>query len=162
MMKSKIIAILGLSMIMVSSCDLLNCTQADVSHLRIQVCNSIGDQTILSDTLTIMACGTSFVLINRNTNTKEIMLPLSYHAPADTFILQHYGPGYSTTDTLYVNKTNNLFFESPDCPTVMMHTIQTISCTNMFIDSVRIVNNKINFEETTHMKLFIPESKSTQ
>lgn len=162
MMKLKIIAIMAASMIMVSSCDLLNCTQADVSLLRIKVCNASGEQAILADTLTVKACGTNYVLINRNTNTKEILLPLSYHAPADTFIMQHYGPGYSTEDTLYINKTNNLFFESPDCPTVMMHTLQTILCTNMFTDSVRIVNNKINFEETTHIKLFIQESKTTQ
>lgn len=160
MNKSKTIAIIASTIILTSSCDLLNCTQASVSGLRIQVSTPTGSQATLSDTLTVKACGTDSVIINRNTNTKEIVLPLSYHAKADTFILHHYGTGYHFVDTLYVNKTNNLYFESPDCPTVIMHTIHSASCTTTFVDSVKLIKDKVNFEETTNLKLFVKEQKT--
>jgi hypothetical protein len=116
-----------------------------------------GNKVMLPDTLTITTCGTDSVLVNRNLNTTEILLPLSYHAPADTFILRYYGKYYSLQDTLFVEKTNDLYFESPDCPTVMMHTIQGAFCTDEFLSSVEVANKKVNFEEVTHLKLFVQE-----
>lgn len=160
MMNSKTIAIIVLAMLLTSSCDLLNCTQASVSGLRIQISTQNGSQAILSDTLTVKACGTDSVIINRNTNTKEIVLPLSYHAKVDTFILHHYGTGYHFVDTLHVSKTSHLYFESPDCPTVMMHTIHSASCAGVFVDSLKLVNDKVNFEEAMNLKLFVKEQKT--
>ena len=116
-----------------------------------------GNKVMLPDTLTITTCGTDSVLVNRDLNTTEILLPLSYHAPADTFILRYYGKYYSLQDTLFVEKTNDLYFESPDCPTVMMHTIQGAFCTDEFLSSVEVANKKVNFEEVTHLKLFVQE-----
>ena len=144
-------------LMLVSSCDLLNCTQADVSYLRIEVYDVAGSKVMLPDTLTITAYGTDDVLINRDINTTEILLPLSYHAPVDTFVIRYYGPYYSLLDTLCVQKTNDLYFESPDCPTVMMHTILGVSCTDEFIGSVEVVSEKVNFEEAVHLKLFVQE-----
>lgn len=148
---------LGMSatMMLTASCDLLDCTQEDISLLRIEVYDNYGYSTPLPDTLSITASGTENVLLNRSTNTKSILLPLSYHLPADTFVLHNYGKEYSCKDTLVVEKTNDIYFESPDCPTVMMHTILNVSCTNNFIDSVRLNHEKVNFEEITHLKLYI-------
>ena len=99
--------------------------------------------------------GTENVLVNRNVNTKELLLPLSYHALADTFVLHYYGKTYSLEDTLYVQKSNDLYFESPDCPTLMMHTIQGASCADVFLASVEVMSNKVNFEEVVHLKLVV-------
>lgn len=143
--------------VLMSACDLLNCTQADVSLLKIEMYDASGNKVMLPDTLTITTCGTDSVLVNRDLNTTEILLPLSYHAPADTFILRYYGKYYSLQDTLFVEKTNDLYFESPDCPTVMMHTIQGAFCTDEFLSSVEVANKKVNFEEVTHLKLFVQE-----
>ena len=140
-----------------SSCDLLNCTQADVSCLRIEIYDADGGKVMLPDTLTVTAYGTDSVLINKDINTTEILLPLSYHAPVDTFVIRYYGHYYSILDTLCVHKTNDLYFESPDCPTVMMHTILGVSCTDEFIGSVEVVSEKVNFEEAVHLKLFVQE-----
>lgn len=159
MIKLRLLFAIILAALLVSACDLLNCTQADVSCLRIEIYDGSGNKAVLPDTLTVRACGTDSVLVNRDLNANEILLPLSFHAPVDTFVLQHYGSGYSFADTLYVNKTNDLYFESPDCPTVMMHTILGISCTDVFVDSVKLVSKKVNFEEALHMKLFIQEYK---
>lgn len=148
---------MAMVIVLMSACDLLNCTQADVSLLKIEMYDASGNKVMLPDTLTITTCGTDSVLVNRDLNTTEILLPLSYHAPADTFILRYYGKYYSLQDTLFVEKTNDLYFESPDCPTVMMHTIQGAFCTNEFLSSVEVANKKVNFEEVTHLKLFVQE-----
>lgn len=160
MMKAKILGALAAVLIIVSSCDLLNCTQADVSLLRIEIYDAAGNKVMLPDTLTISASGTETILVNRDVNTQEILLPMSYHAPVDTFILRYYSNYSSLEDTLFVEKTNDVFFESPDCPTVMMHTIQSASCTDMFLGSVEVVNEKVNFEEVTHLKLFVQGEES--
>lgn len=148
---------MAMVIVLMSACDLLNCTQADVSLLKIEMYDASGNKVMLPDTLTITTCGTDSVLVNRDLNTTEILLPLSYHAPADTFILRYYGKYYSLQDTLFVEKTNDLYFESPDCPTVMMHTIQDAFCTDEFLSSVEVANKKVNFEEVTHLKLFVQE-----
>ena len=148
---------MAMVIVLMSACDLLNCTQADVSLLKIEMYDASGNKVMLPDTLTITTCGTDSILVNRDLNTTEILLPLSYHAPADTFILRYYGKYYSLQDTLFVEKTNDLYFESPDCPTVMMHTIQGAFCTDEFISSVEVANKKVNFEEVTHLKLFVQE-----
>jgi hypothetical protein len=69
--------------------------------------------------------------------------------------MNYYGKYYSLRDTLFVEKTNDVYFESPDCPTVMMHTILGASCTNEFLASVEVVSEKVNFEEAIHLKLFV-------
>ena len=148
---------MAMVIVLMSACDLLNCTQADVSLLKIEMYDASGNKVMLPDTLTITTCGTDSVLVNRDLNTTEILLPLSYHALADTFILRYYGKYYSLQDTLFVEKTNDLYFESPDCPTVMMHTIQEAFCTDEFLSSVEVANKKVNFEEVTHLKLFVQE-----
>ena len=155
MIKKSIRALLASVLVLLSSCDLLNCTQADVSMLRIEIYDAAGNKVMLPDTLTISACGTDRILVNRDVNTSEILLPLSYHALRDTFIMNYYGKYYSLQDTLFVEKTNDVYFESPDCPTVMMHTILGASCTNEFLASVEVVNEKVNFEEAIHLKLFV-------
>ena len=148
---------MAMVIVLMSACDLLNCTQVDVSLLKIEMYDASGNKVMLPDTLTITTCGTDSVLVNRDLNTTEILLPLSYHAPADTFILRYYGKYYSLQDTLFVEKTNDLYFESPDCPTVMMHTIQGAFCTDEFLSSVEVANKKVNFEDVTHLKLFVQE-----
>ena len=154
-MKKGFLALLASVLALFSSCDLLNCTQADVSMLRMEIYDATGNKVMLPDTLTISACGTDKILVNRDVNTSEILLPLSYHALRDTFIMNYYGKYYSLRDTLFVEKTNDVYFESPDCPTVMMHTILGASCTNEFLASVEVVSEKVNFEEAIHLKLFV-------
>ena len=160
MMNKSILTLLASVLVLLSSCDLLNCTQADVSLLRIEIYDAAGNKVMLPDTLTISTCGTDSILVNRDLNTTEILLPLSYHAPVDTFILKYYGMHYSLQETLFVQKTNDVLFESPECPTVMMHTILNASCTDEFIGSVEVANEKVNFEEVTHLKLFVQGEES--
>jgi hypothetical protein len=142
-------------MLAVSSCDLLDCTQAEVSLLRIEACDINGKKVTLPDTLTITTCGTDSVLLNRGTNMREILLPLSYHYDVDTFVMRCYGKDYSVEDTLFVEKTNNIYFESPDCPTVMMHKINGVRCTDNFVSVVELLEQKVDFTEVTHLQLMV-------
>lgn len=162
MMKAKALLILASVAMLLGGCDLLNCTEADVRCLQIDIYDSEENAASLLDTLTVKACGTDSILVNKSLDTKEILLPLSFHAPVDTFILQNYGKDYALEDTLFVTKSNDIFFESPDCPTVMMHTISSIRCTNVFVDSVSLVNRKVNFTETTHIRLFTGQTADTE
>ena len=41
-----------------------------------------------------------------------------------------------------------------------MHTILNASCTDEFIGSVEVANEKVNFEEVTHLKLFVQGEES--
>ncbi len=155
MMKAKVLFILALMATFISSCDILNCTPADVRCLQIDIYDTNEQPIALPDTLTVKACGTDNILVNRSLNTRQIQLPLSYHAPVDTFILCNYGESYSYEDTLFVTKSNDIYYESPDCPTVMMHTIKSAYCTKEYLDSVSLVDAKVNFTETTHIRLFV-------
>ncbi len=155
MIKAKAFLAVAMAATLLTSCDLLNCTPAEVKCLQIEFYDGEGNSAAMPDTLTVKVCGIDSILVNRSLNTKTLSLPLSYHAPVDTFILQNYGPDYSMEDTLFVDKTNNIYFESPDCPTVMMHDIRSALCTKTFLDSLHILNKKIDFTETTHIRLFI-------
>ena len=151
MIKVRTLMAMAMVIVLMSACDLLNCTQADVSLLKIEMYDASGNKVMLPDTLTITTCGTDSVLVNRDLNTTEILLPLSYHAPADTFILRYYGKYYSLQDTLFVEKTNDLYFESPYCPPVMIYTFQGGFCTDEFLSLVEVSNNTVNFEKVTHL-----------
>jgi hypothetical protein len=155
MIRKKFIFIITAVLCFFSSCDLLDCTQGQVSLLRIKLTDLEGHGLTLSDTLTITTCGTDSILLNRATGVKEILLPLSYHYPVDTFILRHYNNEYLEIDSLFVGKSNDIYFESPDCPTVMMHNIGFAKCSENFVDSVSILANKVDFYEVTHLQLFI-------
>ncbi len=156
-MKTKPLFVLCLAVLTLASCDLLNCTPADVRCLQIDIYDAKEQPLTLPDTLTITTCGTDSILLNKSVDTKNILLPLSYHAAVDTFVLHNYGKDYSYKDTLFVEKTNNIFYESPDCPTVMMHEILSARCTKQYLDSVGIADAKVNFTETTHLRLFVRE-----
>lgn len=147
--------LLFVALLCLSSCDLLNCTPADVKGLKIEICDMEGNPLTLSDTLTVTACGTDSVLLNRSLNTKEMLLPMSYQAAEDTFVLRYYCKDFDVKDTLFVAKTNHIYYESPDCPTVMMHTIEGVRCAQVFVDSVEVVNKSVDFVDATNVRLFI-------
>lgn len=138
------------------SCDLLDCTNYSVKGLNAVFYDSEGYETYLEDTLTVKACGTDSILVNKDFSATEILVPMSYESPVDTFLLVHHGEGYTETDSLFVSKTNDQFFESPDCPTRMMHTLLEARLSGgHFTDSVKIVNASIGFVKNLNLKLYL-------
>lgn len=138
-------------------CDLLDCTGTSSVKLRFQLYDGSGNKCYLTDSLTVLAAGTDSVLLNRKMMAYEVELPMSYMLEADTFILRHAGEDYVEVDSLIVQKDNFQYFESPDCPTRIMHTINGVRCTNEWVDSVRIVERKVGFEDVVHLNIYITD-----
>lgn len=109
----------------------------------------------ITDTLTITACGTDAVLLNRAVNTPSLTLPLSYWRDEDTLVFNVKGDGYLLRDTVWVKKTNQVHYESPDCPTTVFHTIQDVRNTNEFIKSITVIRSSVNYETTTNLQIHL-------
>jgi hypothetical protein len=141
--------------VLLCGCDLLDCTGTSSVKLRFQFYDSSGNTCYLPDSLTVTAAGTDSILLNRKMMAYEVELPMSYMMDADTFLLRHSGEDYVETDSLIVKKDNYQYFESPDCPTRVMHTINDAYCSDEWIDSVRIVERKVGFEDVIHLRIYI-------
>lgn len=142
---------------MLCGCDLLDCTGTSSVKLRFQFNDGSGNECYLADSLTVLAAGTDSILLNRKMMAREVELPMSYIQDADTFILRHAGEDYVEVDSLIVGKDNFQYFESPDCPTRIMHTINGVRCTNEWVDSVKILERKVGFEGVIHLIIYITE-----
>ena len=119
-----------------------------------------GTAVSIKDTLTITACGTDKVLLNQAVNTSKLTLPLSYWQAEDTLILSvngidSLGIGYLLRDTVWVTKTNQVHYESPDCPMTLFHTIQDVRNTNEFIKSITVVRSSVNYETTINLQIHL-------
>ena len=153
------LVVLTVSCMAFGACDLLDCTNYSVQLLNIELCDSTGASATVPDSLTVKACGTDSTLINRDYLADDMLLPMSYVADEDTFLLKFSGEDYVLWDTLFVTKTNDQYFESPDCPTRMMHTLLEVRMTHVLLDSAKIVNNKIGFVESCNIKLYIRQEE---
>ena len=119
-----------------------------------------GAAVAIKDTLTITACGTDNVLLNQAVNTSQLTLPLSYWQAEDTLIFSIKGTDdegvcYLLQDTVWVTKTNQVHYESPDCPTTLFHTIQDVRNTNEFIKSITVIRSSVNYETTTNLQIHL-------
>ena len=155
----RLMTLTALCAVLLSSCDMLNCTEYNSILFTMQICDQQGQNAQLIDTLTITASGTEQVLLNKQVGASLIHIPLSYAATTDTFYLNLKGKieeqDYEMTETLYVKKTNDQFFESPDCPTRIFHTIERVWSEKVFVDSASIIDAKVNFNDVTHVNLFV-------
>ena len=134
------------------SCDQVDCTlDNSVSY----TCNfySEGSKVTLNDVITVTACGTDSVLINKMQGVPGIELPMSYWNEQDTLVLHITGSGYEMKDTIWVKKNNTPHFESPDCPTKMFHFITEVNCTHTFIDSLSLVNPTVNYADVENIQI---------
>lgn len=155
MRKRTIFLICGV--ILLAACDTIDCTLYNTVGLKAKFYSG-GSAVSISDTLTISACGTDSVLLNRAVAASDVTLPMSYWATADTFLLSVVGDGYTLTDTLYVEKSNTPHFESPDCPSTMFHEITAVSCSRTFIDSVCIVQPSVNYSQFENIQIHLRSS----
>ena len=143
--------------VLLCGCDLLDCTGTSSVKLRFQFYDSTGSTCYLDDSLTVLVAGTDSILLNRKMMASEVELPMSYMLDADTFVLRHAGEDYVEIDSLIVKKDNFQYFESPDCPTRVMHTISDVYCSDTWIDSVKITERKVGFEDVVHLKIYVKD-----
>lgn len=103
--------------------------------------------------------GNDTILLNNASNVHDIQLPMSYLNPVDTlnFTLE-FEDGYVISDRLYVEKTNDMHFESVECGANYFHTLKSVSSTNNFIESVKINYNKVNLDVTNeHVYIYVKQ-----
>lgn len=127
-----------------------------------------GDVATLDDTLSVATPRTidnieeDTILINRLTQADSLALPMSYSRTEDTyyFAVTQKGTGLETTDTVRVSKENLPHFESVDCNPAIFHTINSVSFTRHAIDSIKVNNNKVTYNDAKAHFLIYFKSRS--
>ena len=143
-----------LSGLLLAACESYDCTL--YNHVGMYAAfDREGTAVQISDTLTITAGQSGLVLLNRSVNTASLNLPLSYWQEEDTLVLSVKGSDYLLRDTIWVAKSNQVHYESPDCPTTLFHTIQDVRCTNEFIKSITVIRSSVNYETTTNLQIHL-------
>lgn len=103
------------------------------------------------DVLTITAWGTDSVIINNQQEVLDLTLPLRYTADS-TVLVFHYAE--LPTDTVIVRHTNTPYFLSMDCGYQMRQSINSISHTRHWLDSIHITNNEAGIYGQENIQLF--------
>ena len=141
------------------ACDSYDCTLYNVVAMY-GAFDREGTAVSIKDTLTITAGKSGPVLLNSSINTASLTIPLSYWQEEDTLVLSvkgqdSLGVSYLLRDTIWVTKTNQVHYESPDCPTKLFHTIQNVHNTNEFIKSITVIRSSVNYETTTNLQIHL-------
>jgi len=63
------------------------------------------------------------------------------------------GKDYFYRDTVWITKSNQVHYESPDCPTTLFHDIQSVRSTHVFIKDIIITRSSVNYEQTTNLQI---------
>lgn len=152
--------LLILSAILFVACDSYDCTLYNYVGMYSAFYRE-GAAVSIKDTLTITAGKAgNVVLLNRATSTSTLNIPLSHWQDEDTLVLSIKGKtveneDYLLRDTIWVSKSNQVHYESPDCPATLFHTIQEVRSTNEFIKSITIVRPTVNYELTTNLQIHL-------
>lgn len=104
------------------------------------------------DSLTVFGLGNDSMLYNVNNNINNIKLPLNKIQELSIFVMNFKAD--QATDTLFVLYTNQDYFISYECGTVITHRIDTVITTEHFIKSVKIINHDINTTDVQHLQIF--------
>lgn len=143
--------LLFLIILITASCTTIDCPLNSLVYTQYKLMNAEGKADTLTDTLTISTVktdGTDSILINKNVNTTEFALPISYSLPQDVFYFETKDTltGAATIDTVTVAKTDRPHFESVDCSPLYFHTITAVSTTHNAIDSAKIINSDVSYD----------------
>ena len=133
------------ALFMLAACSSIDCPLSNRVYATFRLA---GEVDTLYDTLTIATMRSidnpeeDTVLINKLTLCDSLNLPMSYTRGKDTFyfMLQQYGTGLKTIDTVGVEKENLPHFESVDCNPSMFHTINGVG---LCAELPRIVRSRL-------------------
>lgn len=152
-MRQRLLTIMSAVLLLVA-CDSYDCTLYNYVGMY-GAFDREGTAVQISDTLTITSGKAGPVLLNRSINTASLKLPLSYWQDEDTLVFSVKGNGYLLVDTVWVKKSNQVHYESPDCPTTLFHTIQEVRNTHEFIKSITVIRSSVNYETTTNLQIHL-------
>ena len=152
-MRYRLFAILS-AFLMLAACESYDCSLYNYVGCY-GVFYKDGATVAIKDTLTITSGKKGPVLLNRGLATSKLTLSLSYWQDVDTLVFTVKGTDYSFQDTVWITKTNQVHYESPDCPTKVFHTITEVRNTQMFIKEINIIRSSVNYEQTTNLEIHL-------
>lgn len=135
-------------------CSSVDCPLNNSVYVKYKLVGSVAKLPEKLSISTKKTDGNDSVLINQLENAAEFSLPVSYIQDTDILYFQV----GNSTDTVWMDKTNEPHFESVDCGVNYFHTITNIRHTNHTIDSIVINRNKINYDiSEDHIHLYFKE-----
>ena len=152
-MRRKVFVILS-GILLLAACEAYDCTL--YNHVGCYAAfDKEGTAVQITDTLTITSGKNGPTLLNMSVNTASLDLPLSYWQDEDTLVFTIKGEDYMLRDTVWITKTNQVHYESPDCPTTLFHEIQDVRTTNEFIKSITVTRSSVNYELTNNLQIHL-------
>lgn len=141
----------------VSACDDSSCILYNSTYCECTFVNSEGMRVTILDTLTIRitrANGEDSILVNRSTRTNDLSLMLSTYKDVDSIYFDFTDSlGVTRHDTLFIAKTNDPHFESPDCGTTYFHDIQSVRASGPFIKGIEVVHPQVYYNSQDNLKI---------
>jgi len=149
---------LFLSVVLIISCSSIDCPVRNTVRTYYDIYDYNDEMLQLPDTLTVSskrANGQDTILLNRTIGVQTFGLPVSYTQTEDTLIFHFFNENYNVYDTVWIKKENYPHFESMECKVAYFHKITAYTYTMNAIDSLVLVNNKVDYEDqTTHFFLY--------
>lgn len=147
----------------ISSCNSIDCPLKNTVSAGYSFYDyATGSTATFNDTLTVTAIGSDTVLYNRGTGIASLRIPVAYAGAEDTLLLHISSTSSSRTDTLLLGHTNTAHFESIDCNPAVFHRITGVRLIPgeaveglTKIDSVALVNAKVDYNEVGNIKVYI-------
>ena len=155
-MKHRLLSIFT-SLLLLAACESYDCTLYNYVGMYGSFYKD-GVAVQLNDTLTISSGKAGIVLLNGALATSRIIVPLSYWNDEDTLVFRVNGNGYILRDSVWITKSNQVHYESPDCPSTLFHTIQGVRSTHKFIKDITVIRSTVNYETTDNLQIHLLSS----
>ncbi len=123
---------------------------ANINTISALNIDSLTVQGLQLDSLTGQYHLVDSLLYNNQKNVSSIDLPLNNLAILSRFKLKF----NDTLDTMTIYHTNLNDYLSLECGCIKTHTIDTVTMTNHFIDSVRIIIHDVNNINAENIRLY--------
>lgn len=166
-------------LLVLAGCTSIDCPLNSSVYSYYGLYKADGTADTLNDTLTIITRQLTPeqdpVLINQDTKVSRLKVAMSYDSPQDVlYFLMHGTRTYNDTvivdndttvnvvsysvgltDTVTVEKTDEMHFESVDCNPSFFHTISRVTHTKHVIDSIVIQNPKVDYDsQREHFRIY--------
>lgn len=157
-MKHRLLFILS-SLLLFAACESYDCTLYNYVGMYGSFYRN-GAAVQINDTLTISSGKAGRVLLNGALGSSRIIVPLSYWNDEDTLVFRVNGKGYILRDSVWITKSNQVHYESPDCPSTLFHTIQSVRSTHTFIKDITVIRSSVNYETTDNLQIHLLSSSN--
>ena len=112
-------------------------------------------QAVSLDTLSVRGLKANGTLVDsilyKAINIHNAYLPLNKFESSSKFVLSF----KTGKDTIEVLHTNSDYYLSLECGCMKVHAIDTVLTTTNIVDSVKIINHKVNATNAEHVQIFI-------